>query len=139
MRVLLTLGGAIYMLNLAYRIARADMTDAFTETITKAPSVFSGVLAQVSNPKAWIVSIAAVSIYVNSSDYYNFTLILFCVVFFFACSLSLLGWSAIGATARKNFGNLRRFNVIMAILLTTSIALMLKDILSEFKHFFEYT
>ncbi len=126
----LSLGGAAYMGLIAYRIARADIGEELEGDISSVPGFVAGVIAQISNPKAWIVSISAVSIYVGDSKNFAITLVIFCTIFFVICGLSLLGWSAMGAYARKRISNMRVFNLMMAILLLVSIGAMLVEIVA---------
>ncbi|MDO8959031.1 MAG: LysE family transporter, partial [Rhodocyclaceae bacterium] len=59
---LLAIAGALYMLHLAYRIARASTDHMLDGEVAAPPNLMAGVIAQVINPKAWIVSLSAISI-----------------------------------------------------------------------------
>lgn len=126
---LLALIGAIYMLHLAYRIARASTSKIFEDEPSASPRLITGVIAQLINPKAWIVSISAISIYVATSSYYATALVVLCIIFFVICALSLWSWSLLGAAFSRHPDAIRWFNLSMAALLALSIILFLQDIL----------
>ncbi|MCC4113755.1 LysE family transporter [Aromatoleum toluclasticum] len=126
---LLAMSGALYMLYLAYRIAHASADHMFDGDVATPPNVVAGIIAQIVNPKAWIVSLSAISIYVSTSKHYATVLVVFCVIFFVICMLSLWSWSLIGASLSKRLGGIRRFNLAMAALLTLSIIFFLYDVL----------
>ncbi|WP_180984189.1 LysE family translocator [Castellaniella caeni] len=120
--------GAIYMIYLAYRLARASIGNMADLGGQAPPNFLAGVAAQYSNPKAWVVAISAVSIYVSTSVDYRFTLILFCMVFFVVCFPSLLMWSVVGASAAQRVCDLKAFNIVMACLLIISVAFSLFEV-----------
>jgi len=92
----MTLGGSAYMLYLAWKIA-ADSGDlSFDKTEQQRPGFMAGLLTQATNPKAWIVSLSAITIYVGPYiDYYP-RLIWFAIIFFFICAVSLASWAFLG-------------------------------------------
>ena len=126
---LLALVGAIYMLYLAYQIARTSSSQMVQDDTSVSPSLMTGVIAQVINPKAWIVSLSAISIYVATSSYYATALMVLCIIFFVICALSLWCWSLLGAVFSRSPDAIRWFNLAMAVLLALSIVLFLQDIL----------
>lgn len=126
---LLAVIGALYMLQLAFRIANASTDRMLDGKVDMPPSMTAGVIAQVINPKAWIVSLSAISIYVATSNHYATALAIFCAIFFVICALSLWGWSLIGSSLSKHLGGIRRFNIAMAALLALSIMFFLYDVL----------
>jgi len=115
------------MLHLAHRLARAPTDGMLDGHIAAPPGLAAGVLAQVINPKAWIVALSAISIYVSTSSHYATVLGVFCAIFFVICALSL--WSWIGATLATRLRGIRRFNLAMAALLALSVVWFLYDVL----------
>lgn len=130
---LLATAGASYMLLLAYRIAQAPTSpvrqgDGDGAAAT-SPRLMAGVIAQLINPKAWIVSMSAISIYVATSASYAAALAVLCLIFLVICTLSLSTWSLLGAAFSRHPGALRGFNLAMAALLALSIVLFLLETL----------
>lgn len=117
----LAIAGAFYMLYLSYKLATAKPGP--TEKNTAPPPRFiNGAIAQWLNPKAWIVSISAISIYVANSRNYSLYLSSFGAIFFVICFISILGWVIMGCKASTLLnGNYGVFNKIMAGLLALSV------------------
>lgn len=127
---LLATAGASYMLLLAYRIAQAPSSPVRQgDAAAASPRLMAGVIAQFINPKAWIVSMSAISIYVATSASYAAALAVLCLIFLVICALSLSTWSLLGAAFSRHPGALRGFNLAMAALLTLSIVLFLLETL----------
>ncbi|PRC92333.1 LysE family translocator [Solimicrobium silvestre] len=121
----LAIAGSIYMLYLSYQLATSKPSKSELTTIP-APRFISGAVAQWLNPKAWIVSISAISIYVANSSNYTLYLSIFGAIFFIVCFLSILGWVIMGSKASALLnGNYSVFNKIMAGLLVLSVTYFL--------------
>ncbi|MGA7813821.1 LysE family translocator [Caballeronia sp.] len=119
--------GAMYMLYLSFRLAISKSTDTGNNT-APPPRVISGAIAQCLNPKAWIVSISAISIYVANSKDYTLYLSIFCAIFFVVCFFSILGWVIVGSKASSTLnGNYGVFNKVMAGLLALSVIYFIVD------------
>lgn len=123
----LAISGAIYMLYLAYKLATSkpglNLQDA-----APPPRFVNGAIAQWLNPKAWIVSVSAISIYLANSKNYSLYLSSFGAVFFVICFLSILGWVVVGSrTSRLLNGNYSGFNKLMAALLAISVVYFVVD------------
>jgi len=122
--------GAAYMLYLAWRIA-ADRGDlSFEEMQGSRPGFVTGLVTQALNPKAWIVSLSAITIYVAPHLDYTTRLITFSAIFFLICAASLAAWVAIGAQVARFSGNVALFNRVMAGLLALSVLVILIEALS---------
>lgn len=122
--------GAAYMLVMAWRIAHASLQPGSRAPDLAAPPTWlAGVVAQLINPKAWIVSFSAVSIFVATRADYAAALSLCCAIFFVICLLSLWSWSLVGALVARWAGGVRVFNLVMAALLAGSIGYFLLDML----------
>jgi threonine/homoserine/homoserine lactone efflux protein len=118
----LALLGSLYMLYLAYKLARASAAHLDGCPNAGPPGIFSGVAAQYTNPKAWIVAVSAISIYVATGRRYGALLLAFCAIFLVLCFPSLLAWSVAGASLARWLGGIRAFNLAMALLLVLSVA-----------------
>jgi threonine/homoserine/homoserine lactone efflux protein len=113
--------GCAYMLYIAWKIARASMIDVSEYAQQRPPGVWSGIVAQYVNPKAWFVSMSAISVYVSNSHDYGAALIAFCAIFFAICFPSLFAWCCVGASFSKKQGRMKIFNLSMAVFLVVSI------------------
>jgi threonine/homoserine/homoserine lactone efflux protein len=129
-RVVLALGllGSAYMLYLAFAIAKASMSSVGDYKKSAPPNLVAGIVAQYSNPKAWLVSVSAISVYVAASPQYGTTLIALCGIFFVICFPSLLVWSYIGSSFSGRADRIRWFNIVMASLLALSIIVFVIDL-----------
>lgn len=123
--LVLTLAGSGYMLWLAYRIA-ADRGDLnLNGGRERCPRFRDGTITQGINPKAWIVSLSAISIYVGPhTDYVN-RLTIFAGLFFVICAASLFTWAVVGFRIARITGNVAGFNKVMAAFLAVSVLMML--------------
>jgi len=123
----LTIGGSAYMLYLAWRII-IDKGDLDIDDMPSSrPSFRAGLLTQAINPKAWIVSFSAITIYVSPHFDRMQRLLVFSALFFLVCALSLSAWSVIGGRLARVIGNIAFFNRTMASLLAISIIAMLAE------------
>lgn len=124
-----TLVGASYMLYLAWQIAIDNGKLSFEETQSSCPGFFAGLVTQALNPKAWIVSISAITIYVSPHHDYSARLVMFSAIFCFICAASLTTWVAIGAQFARFNGNVALFNRVMAGVLAFSvIGIVIKEL-----------
>ncbi|APZ44681.1 hypothetical protein BW247_11115 [Acidihalobacter ferrooxydans] len=116
----MTLAGAAYMLYLAARITvtRAQENGAAPQ---RPPGYLNGVVAQWLNPKAWIVAVSAVSIFVTPHTDQAMALSLFCATYFVVCLLAVGLWASLGRFASGLLGDAGRFNQAMAVLMVASI------------------
>lgn len=127
----LTIFGSLYMLYLAWRIATATSSlDLSTQEAT-CPGFAAGILTQIINPKSWIVSLSAVSLYVGPFDDYRFRLVWFATIFFLICLGSLLTWAYLGSKTARLTGSTTMLNRGMALLLVLAIALIIFDLFRQ--------
>lgn len=129
MRLPIALAGAAYLLYLAYRIARSDgrvhiapQSDRFDR-----PSFLSGVVTQGLNPKAWLVSLSAISTFILPLPEHGGSTVIFSVLFFVICAASLFAWALVGQQIAHASGGFRQFNRVMAATLGLSILWMVYD------------
>ena len=90
---------------------------------------YEGFLLQWLNPKAWAASISGVAMY-SFNDFY---LLVFIIIYFIVCYLSLSFWGLFGqkATLFLNTNKkLKNFNLLMgSILIMTAVLLVIMNIL----------
>jgi threonine/homoserine/homoserine lactone efflux protein len=88
----LAIAGSLFIIYMGYLIASAkpelDIEDQ------KQPTFMQGVLLQWLNPKAWIASVAGVSLFSAANDIRVF--LSFSFIYFLVCYLSLFSWSLLG-------------------------------------------
>lgn len=125
----LAIMGSIYMLYLAYQIAKAPATSPDPDAVYAPPTLIAGAITQAVNPKAWVVSLSAVSLYVSNSSHYAGFLVLLSAIFFGICLASLWAWSFAGASLARRTGGIRKFNIAMSVVLAISVTFFLIDIL----------
>ncbi|WIV97130.1 LysE family translocator [Kinneretia aquatilis] len=138
------LAGAAYLLLLAWRIATAPPgapTGAPTGALAKeAPphgttalrawthGLLQGALTQGLNPKAWLVALSGVGLFVPSGPEGATRLQLFCAISLLVCWLSVSTWAALGLWIRRWLARpayQRGFNRLLAALLLLTIYGML--------------
>ena len=115
--------GAAYLLYLSYRIATAGREDATTST-AKPFTFLQAVAFQWVNPKAWIISIGAVTTYSTVGGNLMVETLVMSGVFVLVCFPSLAAWALFGlaiGSLLKSDRALRAFNAMMAALLVVSL------------------
>lgn len=122
----LTVVGSAYMLYLAFQIARSN-GDIEGKQIDHVPGLGAGVLAQWVNPKAWIVAVSGISIYVATKQAYTSWLLVFVVLFLCICAPSLWLWTMLGNQLARRAVNVQILNRTMAVLLGASVLLLVYE------------
>jgi threonine/homoserine/homoserine lactone efflux protein len=120
----LKIAGGAYMLWLAWQIARSAAPDERGPEAKRRPMGFLGAVAfQWVNPKAWVIVVTAAATYVAPDNFARDLLIVTLV-----CGLinlpSIGVWTLFGASLRRFLTDpvwLRRFNIVMALLLVASL------------------
>lgn len=110
--------GSIFIIYMGYKIA-SSVPDMEIEIDSKNLKFFEGFLLQWLNPKAWIASVSGVSMFSSSED----ILIVFVLIYFVVCYLSLSFWGLLGQKARVFLNTsfrLKMFNMIMGSILIIS-------------------
>ncbi len=116
--------GAAFLLYMAYKIATAPITLTGQQSLVKPPSFWQGVLAQGLNPKAWLVAMSGVSLFVSAQPHAEFYLLVFCLISLIVCLVGVGSWAAIGSVISGYLGSaqrLRAFNYTMATFLACSV------------------
>ncbi|MGV0817993.1 LysE family translocator [Martelella sp. AMO21009] len=119
--------GGAYLVWIAWKIANTRQMDS-GRTVSGRPLTFLQAAAfQWVNPKAWIMSLTAISVYTYPEDY-AFSVAMVSGMFGVVSVPSLSIWGGFGAGLRDwlSVGNrLRWFNIAMALLLVASLWPML--------------
>jgi len=120
--------GAIYLLYLAWNIARLRSISDNKAESNKPLSFLSAAVFQWVNPKGWMMAITAVSTYAARDHYFaNVFIIAFVFGLLLIPNCSL--WAIFGNSLRRWLTNpqrLRLFNITMAALLVASLYPLIK-------------
>jgi len=124
MEILQYVGGA-FLLYMAFKIATAAPSQVDEMQNNKQPPLFiEGALAQFLNPKAWLVSMSGISLFVSSQSQVLLYLVIFSVISFLVCLLGISTWAAIGHSIRGLLSTKMRqiaFNIVMALMLSGTV------------------
>ena len=115
---------AAYLLYLSYQIATSPIVSFADSPNTKVLASWQkGALTQWLNPKAWLVAMAGVSLFVTPYVPYGWYLMLFVSVSFVMCFLGISVWTVLGQTLKEFLTQARYqrwFNRMMALLLAST-------------------
>ncbi|WP_371168480.1 LysE family translocator [Aliiroseovarius sp. 2305UL8-7] len=118
---ILKTGSVVYLLWLAWKIARAS--EPGTGKTGGHPMTFLQAAAfQWVNPKAWAMALTAISVYAPARD--MFAVLLVALIFGAVNLPSVSVWTILGQKIRvilTNSARLRAFNVTMAVLLVATL------------------
>ncbi|OUS25529.1 threonine transporter RhtB ['Osedax' symbiont bacterium Rs2_46_30_T18] len=116
--------GAAFLLYMSYKIATAAADDSEAIENKRAPTVLEGGLAQGLNPKAWLVSMSGVSIFVTPNDPSSLYVVIFSLLSFIICLLGVGTWAVAGSIISEMLSEKRHqvtFNRIMGVLLSLTV------------------
>lgn len=122
LRLALKYAGALYLLYLAWRIARADAAGASTRA--RPIGFLEATLSTWMNPKAWVSALGAVAAYSTVGGDVLWQTLVIAVVLAAACLASVAMWAGFGSAIGRTpaHGRVRRiFNGTMAGLLVLSL------------------
>ena len=122
----LKIAGAVYMLWLAWKVAMAQPAGEGADGLARPFTFLQATAFQWVNPKAVVVALSAIAIYVRPGHEIQDFLVMFSV-FAVSTVLSIATWTGFGVALRqilRNPTHARVFNVIMALLLVASIVPM---------------
>lgn len=120
--------GAAFLLYMSYQLAVTNNRTATQIDKRAAPSILQGGLAQGLNPKAWLVSMSGVSLFVTPNDPADFYLLVFTLLSFIICLLGVGIWAYAGSVLRTLLAQPRfqvTFNRLMGLLLSLTVVTML--------------
>lgn len=126
MQFALKIAGAAYMLWLAWKVANAQPAAEDADAPARPFTFLQAAAFQWVNPKALVVSLSAIAIYVRPGHEIQDFLVMFSV-FAVSTVLSIATWTGFGVALRqilRNPTHARIFNVVMALLLVASIVPM---------------
>lgn len=118
--------GAAYLLYLAWRIA-LSRSIAPDQVAARPLSFTESALFQWVNPKAWIVALAAVAVYMDAATPWA-SLAWLCIVFALVNLPAVSVWAGCGVALRGFLaqpGRLKVFNIVMGALLAATLWPML--------------
>ena len=116
--------GILYLLWLAWKIANSTPELKENDKDAQPLKFLPIVLFQWINPKNWIKIITAMSVYVTSVEHATMQIIIITLIFLSTVLVSANFWALGGVVLKKLIKSdkgIKRFNVIMAILLVLSI------------------
>jgi len=126
LQLALKIVGSLYMLWLAWKVANARPASDEPDDLAKPLTFFQGAAFQWVNPKAVVISLTAISIYVRP-DHRVTDIVILLAMFGVFTALTVVTWTGFGVALRSVLRDPRRariFNVVMALLLVASIAPM---------------
>ena len=120
--------GSVYMLYLAFNLSRVNVKLKAPQENIKIPSFYQGLVLQIINPKAWLVSMAGLAIYLSAEEYYMLLLI-YILIFFIVCFFAVFLWVGLGKliASKINGKYLHILNKTMGLILFLLISLNLAD------------
>lgn len=128
----ITLLGSVYLLYLAYLMSGRSSGTETQSGPAKVMGFKQGAVLQLINPKAWLVSMSGLSMYLNTSG--SSMLALYILVFFVACFISVFFWVCLGSmiSSRLKASHVTVFNRSMAILLSILVLSNLTSMFSAY-------
>jgi threonine/homoserine/homoserine lactone efflux protein len=124
---ILAVVGGTYMVWLAWKIATAKGIGGGPGASGRPQTFWQAAAFQWVNPKAWAMSLGAVTTYAPQ-DHYNLNVVLVSLTFFAVNAPCVATWTGFGVGLRRVLDRpavLRGFNVTMALLLLASLAPLL--------------
>lgn len=121
--VLQYVGGA-FLLYMSFKIATATPQNANNNAVNKPPTFIEGMLAQGLNPKAWLVSMSGVTLFVSANSPASLYLLAFCLISFVVCFFGVGTWAVLGHVIGKTLSTTKRkiaFNIVMGLLLSATV------------------
>ena len=117
--------GILYLFWMAYKIATNKTTVEVKENSQSKPFTFlQSALFQWVNPKAWIMGITAISIFVTSKDDSLIQVVIVSFIFMLSGVVSTNLWTSGGVVLKrfiKDESHVRKFNILMAFFLLLSV------------------
>jgi threonine/homoserine/homoserine lactone efflux protein len=122
---ILKIVGILYLFWMAYKIATSVDGYEVDPSKQKKPFTFLQAAAfQWVNPKAWIMAITAISVFVTSKEDSLIQVFIIAFIYLLSGVISTNSWALGGVMLKKvikNSSSVRKFNIVMAILLVLSI------------------
>ncbi|KAB7886504.1 LysE family translocator [Poseidonibacter ostreae] len=120
--------GSLFIIYMGYKIA-SSTPNIELENSMKKLKFYEGFLLQWLNPKAWAACISGVAMY----SFNDFFLLVFIIIYFIVCYLSLSFWGLFGQKATMFLNTnkkIKNFNLFMgSILIISTLVLLFINIL----------
>lgn len=123
---LLTWFGSLFLFYLAYQIYTAPVVE-LKQDVKLSSGWWIGSMTQILNPKAWLVAMSGVSLYVVSQGDPLDWLWVFTLVSLLCCLIGVGLWAAVGRALASYLSlphRQRIFNRVMAITLAASVSMI---------------
>lgn len=120
--------GAGFLFYMAYKIATSVPSHETVDNSDSPPRWIDGVMAQALNPKAWLVSMSGITLFVSSQSPAATYLIMFTLISLFICLIGVGTWAAAGHVIHKLLSDPHHYvmlNRVMGLLLSFTVLLML--------------
>jgi len=121
--------GILYLFWMAYKIARNTSSYEIDENNqNKSFTFIQSALFQWVNPKAWIMAITSISVFVSSNENSMFQVIIIAFIYCLSLCISSNTWAFGGILLKKfirNAKSVQKINIVMALLLVASVLPML--------------
>lgn len=101
MQEILKWAGSAYLLYLAWRIVRAGLSVNLEEEVAKPMTCFEAMMFQFLNPKAWMMSVTAVSSFAAQGSGYGVSIVAICAVFLLIQIQTSSLWVGFGTLIRR--------------------------------------
>lgn len=122
---ILKIVGILYLFWMAFKIASNSSAYDVNENENSKPFTFlQAATFQWINPKAWIMAITAISIFVTANSNSIFQVIVISSIFFLTAIISSNTWAFGGVMLKKFIKNqamVKKLNILMSLLLIASI------------------
>ncbi len=111
MQEILKWAGSAYLLYLAWRIVRAGLSVNLEEEVAKPMTCLEAMMFQFLNPKAWMMSVTAVSSFAAQGSDYGWSIVAICVVFLIVQIQTSSVWVGFGTFIRRWLSTPRSWKV----------------------------
>lgn len=122
---ILKIVGILYLFWMAYKIASNHSSFDINESEESKPfTFFQSATFQWVNPKAWIMAITAISIFVTAKDDNFMQVFIISFIYMLSGVISTSTWTAGGVLLKrfiKSSKSIKIFNITMAVLLIASV------------------
>lgn len=122
---ILKIVGILYLFWMAFKIANNTSSYEVEEGQKSKPfTFFQAAIFQWVNPKAWIMAITAISIFVTANENSYLQVITIAFIYLLSSIISTNSWAFGGVVLKKfikNESSVKKLNIIMAVLLIASV------------------
>lgn len=119
--------GGLFLLYMAFKIAMSAKVSNTQQAIEHRPSFAHGALAQWLNPKAWLVAMSGVSVFVINHQPVNAYILVFTLISLTLCFVGVSAWALLGDVIRRKMSNDKyhqRIHWLMACLLAGTVVMI---------------